>query len=133
MYHSRKIGWFQSWFNNKKGESNMNKTLKVMGQVAIIAALCVAGSAFAQADLFDTAAGKLATVFKNVRQIVFILGGFALVAFAIAAIFGKLDWKKVAILAVGLALLAVASQVVEYAVTSEEGDVTSRDWTELED
>ena len=111
----------------------MNKTLKVMGWMAVMATVCVAGAAFAQGDLFDTAAGKLATVFKNVRQIVFILGGFALVGFAIAAIFGKLQWTKVAILAVGLALLAVASQVVEYAVTAEEGDVTSKNYTELED
>lgn len=111
----------------------MNKTLKVMGQVAIMASLCVASAAFAQADIFDSAAGKLGTVFKNVRQIVFILGGFALVGFAVAAIFGKLEWKKVAILAVGLALLAVASQVVQYAVESEEGDVTDRNWEELGD
>ena len=113
----------------------MNKTLKVMGQVAIMASLCVAGAAFAAdtGGLFGTAAGKLGTVFRNVRQIVFILGGFALVGFAIAAIFGKLEWKKVAILAVGLALLAVASQVVEYAVESEEGDVTDANWEVLDD
>ena len=96
----------------------MNKTLKVMGQLAIVAGLCVAGSAFAQ-DVFNTAATKLGELFGNVRQIVFILGGFALVGFAIAAIFGKLEWKKVAILAVGLALLAVASQVVNYAVDKD--------------
>ena len=105
----------------------MNKTLKIMGQLAIMATLCVAGSAFAAADsnIAETAANKLGDVFKNVRQIVFILGGFALVGFAVAAIFGKLEWKKVAILAVGLAILAVASQVVSYAVNSnaESGDV----------
>lgn len=102
----------------------MNKTLKIMGQLAIVATLCVAGSAFAE-DIASTAATKLGDVFKNVRQIVFILGGFALVGFAVAAIFGKLEWKKVAILAVGLAILAVASQVVSYAVDSDadSGDI----------
>ena len=99
----------------------MNKSLKVIGQLAIMAGLCVAGSAFAQSDIFDSAATKMGDLFKNVRQIVFIMGGFALVGFAIAAIFGKLEWKKVAILAVGLALLAVASQVVNYAIDSESG------------
>ncbi len=114
----------------------MNKSLKVMGQLAIMAGLCVAGSAFAQADLFDNAATKMGDLFKNVRQIVFIMGGFALVGFAIAAIFGKLEWKKVAILAVGLALLAVASQVVNYAIDTESsgGSIDSgRFETELED
>ncbi|MBQ3695429.1 MAG: hypothetical protein II938_00445 [Alphaproteobacteria bacterium] len=102
----------------------MNKTLKVMGQLAIMAGLCFAGAAFAAGnatDLFGTAATKLGTVFQNVRVIVFILGGFALVGFAVAAIFGKFEWKKVAILAVGLALLAVASQVVQYAINEESG------------
>lgn len=96
----------------------MNKTLKIMGQLAIMAALCVAGSAFAQ-DIVSTASEKLGAVFQNVRQIVFILGGFALVGFAVAAIFGKFEWKKVAVLAVGLAILAVASQVVKYAIGTD--------------
>ena len=96
----------------------MNKTLKVMSQLAIMAAVCVAGSAFAT-DIFQTASTKMGDLFVNVRMIVFIMGGFALVGFAIAAIFGKLEWKKVAILAVGLALLAVAGQVVSYAVNSK--------------
>ena len=96
----------------------MNKTLKVMGQLAIVAALCFAGSAFAT-DIFRTASDKMGQLFVNVRMIVFIMGGFALVGFAIAAIFGKLEWKKVAILAVGLALLAVAQQVVQYAISKD--------------
>ena len=110
----------------------MNKTLKVMMQVAIMAAVCVAGTAFADGDFFTTAQEKMGNLFQNVRQIVFIMGAFALVGFAIAAIFGKLEWKKVAILAVGLALLAVASQVVNYAIDKDqmEADV---DWTEAVD
>ena len=111
----------------------MNKTLKVMMQVAIVASVCVAGTAFADGDFFATAQDKMGNLFQNVRQIVFIMGAFALVGFAIAAIFGKLEWKKVAILAVGLALLAVASQVVNYAIDKDqrEADV---DWsTAVED
>ena len=113
----------------------MNKTFKIVGQLAIMAGLCVAGSAFAQSDIFDSAATKMGDLFKNVRQIVLIMGGFALVGFAIAAIFGKLEWKKVAILAVGLALLAVASQVVNYAIDSESGGAidSGRFETELTD
>ncbi len=96
----------------------MNKSLKIMGQVAIMAGLCVAGAAFAQGDIFENASSKMSDVFGNVRKIVFIMGAFALVGFAVAAIFGKLEWKKVAVLAVGLALLAVAGQVVDYAISS---------------
>ena len=82
--------------------------------------------AFAADDLFKTARTKLATVFANVRTIVFILGAFALVGFAVAAIFGKLEWKKVAILAVGLALLAVASSVIGYVVNKGTSELDQK-------
>ena len=98
----------------------MKKVLKVMLCIAVIAAICMIGDAYAQNDgLFGKASTKLQDVFNNVRKIVYILGGFALIGFAIAAIFGKLEWKKVAILAVGLALLVAAGEVVKYAVKSD--------------
>ena len=111
----------------------MNKTLKIAGSVALMGALCFVASTGWAEGIFDDASTKMSDVFNNVRRIVFIMGAFALVGFAIAAIFGKLEWKKVAILAVGLALLAVASQVVEDAVESEEGDVTDANWEVLDD
>ena len=113
----------------------MKKTLKVLAQVAIVAVVFVTCAAFAAGDssLFSTAAEKMGALFKNVRQIVFIMGAFALVGFAIAAIFGKLEWKKVAILAVGLALLAVASQVVNYAVDSDASAGDTGDWSQVID
>lgn len=111
----------------------MKKTLKVLAQVAIVAVVCIACAAFAADNIFSTAQTKMGELFKNVRQIVFIMGAFALVGFAIAAIFGKLEWKKVAILAVGLALLAVASQVVNYAIDSSDSLGESGDWSDVVD
>jgi len=105
----------------------MKKFTKVFLMAVLVGIITVATAAFAdETSLFSTAQSTLASVFKNVRVIVFILGGFALVGFAIAAIFGKLDWKKVAVLAVGLALLAVADQVVSYAIKASktEGNIT---------
>ena len=110
----------------------MNKTLKIMLQVAIVAIVCVALSAFAEpGDSFiQSTANKLGNLFKDVRKIVYILGAFALVGFAWLAIMGNLAWKKVAILAIGLAVLAIADQVIQYAVNTD--DTTSRsseiDW-----
>ena len=112
----------------------MNKTLKVMMQMAIVATVCVAGTAFADgSEFFTTAQEKMGELFQNVRQIVFIMGAFALVGFAIAAIFGKLEWKKVAILAVGLALLAVASQVVNYAIDKNANLAPEGQWSDVVD
>ncbi len=98
----------------------MKKMFKVMAGLALVALAFVAVDASAQ--IFETASSRLTNLFANVRQIVFILGGFALVGMAFGALFGKIDWKKVAILAVGLGLLAVASQVIEYAATGGDDE-----------
>lgn len=72
-------------------------------------------------DLMETAQTKAANVFLSVKKIVFVVGGFGLVALAFMAIFGKLDWKKFAALAVGLAILAAAGAIVDYATGATEG------------
>ena len=64
---------------------------------------------------FDKVMGKLANVFTNVRSIVFILGGFGLIALAVGAIFGKIQWKDAAGLGLGLLVVAIAACIVEYA------------------
>ena len=75
----------------------------------------VAGNAFAEEELMSTAQTKVRNVFTSVRTITFILGGFGLVGIAYQAIIGKVKWSWFAGLAVGLALLAAAGAIVEYA------------------
>ena len=60
-------------------------------------------------------------MFSSVKTIIFIIGGFGLVGLAWAAIFGKVNWKWFAALAVGLAILAAANAVVQYAAGSKAG------------
>ena len=71
----------------------------------------------ASASVMGVAAGKALEVFKATRTIVFIVGGFGLVGIACAAIFGKMQWKWFAFLAIGLAILAAAGAIVNYATT----------------
>ena len=110
----------------------MNKTLKVMIHVALIAVVFGACAAFAASEdgLFSTILTKLGALFNSVRTVVYLLGAFALVGFAIAAIFGKLQWTKVAILAVGLAVLAIADRIVNYAIDPDETTETGLKWNE---
>ena len=112
----------------------MSKTLKIMMSIALVAVLFVACGAFAASgdNVFEEALAKLGALFKNVRSVVYLLGAFALIGFAIAAIFGKLEWKKVAVLAVGLAVLAIADRVVTYAVDSEANTDVVEDWNVIE-
>jgi hypothetical protein len=65
--------------------------------------------------VMSIAQNKAVNVFKSVKTIIFIVGGFGLVGIAFAAIFGKVNWKWFAALGVGLAILAAAGSIVNYA------------------
>ena len=90
---------------------------------ALILILGFAGDAAAQtpgtsasgSTIMQTAQNKTVSVFSSVKTIIFIIGGFGLVGLAWAAIFGKVNWKWFAALAVGLAILAAAGSIVNYA------------------
>lgn len=91
--------------------------------VALFAIFGFAGEASAQTGVMDLAQGKAVNVFIAIKTIIFVVGGFGLVGIAFAAIFGKIHWKWFAALAVGLAILAAAGSIVNYATGSN--DVTS--------
>ena len=82
----------------------------------------VAADSFAQqgSSLMTIAQTKASNVFQSVKTITFILGGFGLIGIAYQAIIGKVKWSWFAGLAVGLALLAAAGAIVEYA-TGDSG------------
>lgn len=104
----------------------ISKNIWTICLVAVFALLAMSGDAFAQSTVMSTAKDKAAATFTAVKTIVFIVGGFGLVGVAFGAIFGKINWKWFAGLAVGLAILAAAGSIVTYATGT--GDVTSNDF-----
>jgi hypothetical protein len=94
----------------------MNKKMFIFALVALFATFGFVDMAAAQ-SVMGVAANKALEVFLAVRTIVYIVGGFGLVGLGFAAIFGKINWKWFAALAVGLAIIAAAGAIVEYATT----------------
>lgn len=85
------------------------------------------GLAFVAADamadnLFTKVVSTTQNTFLNVRTVIFILGGFGLVALAFFAIFGKLQWKWFAALCVGLAIVAAAGYIIDYATGGSDNE-----------
>ncbi len=80
-------------------------------------ALVMMGDASAE-TVFGVGATKLVNLFKNAKMIIFIIGGFGLVALAFQAIFGKIKWAWFAALAFGLAVVAAAGAIVNYAANT---------------
>lgn len=83
--------------------------------VVFVLTLAMVGDASAQGTVMDKATTKAISVFQSVKTIVFVIGGFGLVGLAFQAIFGKVKWTWFAGLAVGLAVLAAAGAIIEYA------------------
>ena len=96
----------------------MNKYLKYALMSLAVAVMFVATGAFAEGgegrNVFSTVLERMVTTFINARSVIFVVGGFGLIGLGFAAIFGKVNWKWLAALACGLAIVAVAGQVVDY-------------------
>ena len=107
----------------------MTKLLKYM-TLALVAGILLYGFGAAADDIFSQAFKVTATVFKNVRFIVYIIGGFGLIGLAVAAILGKMQFKWLVFLAMGLAIVAAADMVVSYATsTARDKNVkVTADW-----
>ena len=109
----------------------MKKLLKHMAFALAIALVFTAGDAFAggtvaiQGDVFTTVGSRMIQTFQNARSVIFIVGGFGLIGLGFAAIFGKVNWKWLAALACGLAIVAVAGQVVDYTTRQTSQAVLS--------
>jgi len=102
----------------------VKKNIWTMFAVILAVTVMMMGNAYAQqGDIMDLALTKTVNVFKRVKAIVFVLGGFGLVAVAFLAIFGKVQWKWFAGLAVGLAVVAAAGAIIQYSTgnTQETG------------
>ena len=99
--------------------------------ICLVALFCVFGfagdAAASGGTIMGSAATKAKNVFSSVKTIIFIVGGFGLVGIAWGAIFGKINWKWFAALAVGLAILAAAGSIVEYATGSTEAGMAGSD------
>lgn len=99
----------------------MNKFVKyALWSLAIAVAFTATGaSAQAAGNVFSTVIDRLLTTFQNSRSVIFIIGGFGLIGLGFAAIFGKVKWTWLAALACGLAIVAVAGQVVDYVTRND--------------
>ena len=63
----------------------------------------------------------LASTFKKIRIIVYMLGGFGFIGFAVAAIFGKLSWSWLVMITISLFVLASTEAIVLYAIGAGGG------------
>ena len=103
----------------------MNKYLKYAMMSLAVAMVFVATGASASGNVFSTVLARMLMTFRNARSVIFVVGGFGLIGLGFAAIFGKVNWKWLAALACGLAIVAVAGQVIDYVTRQDVAAVST--------
>lgn len=98
---------------NATNTGNIESVNQGGGAAAAMAAM--GGGMSYGADLFGTITYKLVNVFSDVKTLLYVLGAFGLVGFAFMAIFGKVRFVWLAAMAFGLAAVAAAGQIIDYA------------------
>lgn len=99
----------------------MNKYMKYAALCLALGLVFVGPDALAQTaklantNPFTTTLAVLVETFKNVRAVIYVAGGFALVGMAVASMVGKLAWKWLAAVAIALAIVAMSGAIVDYA------------------
>ena len=78
------------------------------------------GDAYAD-DIMQTIRKRAANILVNLKPVIFVLGGFGLIGFAFAAVFGKISWKWFSHIAIGLFLVANMGLFIDYFITRNGG------------
>ena len=91
--------------------------------LALVVGLLLYGTGAAADDIFEKAFQVTSSVFKNVRYIVYIIGGFGLIGLSVAAMMGKMQFKWLIYVCLGLALVAAADMIVQFATQDVRGPV----------
>jgi len=68
----------------------------------------------ASPDIFSILQAKIYSTLVDLRQIVYVIAGFGLVMFAVAAIFNKISYKHLGYIMIGLSLLSLMFPFLEY-------------------
>lgn len=68
--------------------------------------------------LFKTLTDSGTKIFTGMREIIFAVSGFGIVAVAIGGFFGNLNWKWLSAIIIGLVVIATTAAIINYMVDS---------------
>ena len=70
------------------------------------------------AALFEDLTSKGAEIFKGMREIIYAVAGFGIVAIAIGGFFGNFNWKWLGAIIIGLMVIALTAGIWCFVVTA---------------
>ncbi len=96
------------------------KMIKFFLLTLCISLLCVS-DAFADSTLFSELTSKGSEIFTGMRDIIYVVSGFGIVAVAIGGFFGTFNWKWLSSIIVGLMVLATTAAWINYVTDGSGG------------
>ena len=92
--------------------------LKKITSLALVAfllsSILFATNSYADTGLFADLIKKGAELFEGMRDIIFAVSGFGIIAIAVGGLFGNFNWKWLGAIIIGLMVIAGTSGIVEY-------------------
>ena len=90
------------------------KKLTIYALVAFLASsILFATDSYA---LFDDLTKRGAEIFEGMREIIYAVAGFGIVAIAIGGFFGTFNWKWLSAIIIGLMVIALTAGIINYMV-----------------
>jgi type IV secretory pathway VirB2 component (pilin) len=77
----------------------------------------------AESGVFQTLIDRGTEIFTGMRQIIFAVSGFGIIAVAIGGFFGNLNWKWLAAIGIGLFVLSSTAAIIDYMVGQRPGSI----------
>ena len=88
----------------------------------VAALLFVCSSLFCATDsyaLFEDLAKHGGKIFTGMREIIYAVSGFGIIAIVIGSIFGSINWKWLSAIIIGLFVISATAALINYMVGSE--------------
>lgn len=101
---------------NKMLYIKLKKFLLVSVLMFVVSSVLFATNSYA---LFENLTGSGVQIFEGMREIIFAVSGFGIVAVAIGGFFGNLNWKWLSAIIIGLIVIATTAAIINYMVDSD--------------
>ena len=98
---------------------NLKKLAVIFGIFAISSILYATSCFAAETVLFSDLTNKGLEIFGGMREIIYAVSGFGIVAIAVGSFFGTMNWKWLVAIIIGLFVIASTAGIINYMVDSE--------------
>jgi len=103
---------------NKMLYVNLKKFLITALWVFVCSSILFAADSHAE-ELFGDLAKHGGKIFTGMREIIYAVSGFGIIAIVIGAIFGQINYKWLAAILIGLFVIAATAAIINYMVDED--------------